>query len=66
MTIKNCYILDSSRGFVFNGPLNESLVGVSGYSFYEVPEAIKDRPLKIENGQVIVDFQKEYDDKLVS
>ena len=26
MTIKNCYILDNSRGFVFYGPLDESLV----------------------------------------
>lgn len=35
MTIKNCYILDNSRGFVFYGPLDENLVGTPGYNFYE-------------------------------
>ena len=64
MTIKNCYILDNSRGFVFYGPLDESLVGTVGYNFYEVPEANKNRPIKVVNGQVVVDFQKEYDDKI--
>lgn len=64
MTIKQCYILDNSRGFVFYGPLDEDLVGTSGYNFYEVSEAIKDRPLKVENGLVIVDFQREYDNKV--
>ena len=64
MTIKNCYILDNSRGFVFYGPLDESLVGTTGYNFYEVSESIKDRPLKLINGIVTVDFQKEYNDKI--
>lgn len=64
MTIKNCYILDNSRRFVFYGPLDEALVGTAGYNFYEVSEANKDRPLKLVNGKVIVDFQKEYDDKI--
>ena len=64
MTIKNCYILDNSRGFVFYGPLDESLVGTTGYNFYEVSDSIKDRPLKVVNGVVIVNFQKEYDDKI--
>ena len=64
MTIKNCHILDNSRGFVFYGPLNESLVGTTGYNFYEVSETIKDRPLKVVDGVVIVDFQKEYDNKV--
>lgn len=64
MTIKNCYILDNSRGFVFYGPLDESLVGTSGYNFYEVSESINDRPLKLINGIVTVDFQKEYNDKI--
>lgn len=64
MTIKNCYILDNSRGFVFYGPLDESLVGTPGYNFYEVSETIKDRPLKLVDGVVIVDFQKEYNDKI--
>lgn len=64
MTIKNCYILDNSRGFVFYGPLNETLVGTSGYNFYEVSEIIKDRPLKVVNNLAIVDFQKEYNNKI--
>lgn len=64
MTVKNCYILDNSRGFVFYGPLDESLVGTTGYNFYEVSESIKDRPLKLINGIVTVDFQKEYNDKI--
>lgn len=64
MSLKQCYILDASRGYVFYGELNEALVGMTGYTFYEVPEAIKDRPLKIENGIVVVDFQKEYNDKI--
>ena len=50
--------------FVFYGPLDENLVGTSGYNFYEVAEAIKDRPLKVVNNSVIVDFQREYNDKV--
>ena len=64
MTVKNCYILDNSRGFVFYGPLDESLVGTTGYNFYEVATTKKHRPHKIINGQAVVDFQKEYDDKV--
>ena len=64
MTIKNCYILDNSRGFVFYGPLDESLVGTTGYNFYEVIAANKDRPIIVVNGVVTVNFQKEYDDKV--
>ena len=64
MTVKNCYILDNSRGFVFYGPLDESLVGTTGYNFYEVNGSNKKRPHKIINGQAVVDFQKEYDDKI--
>lgn len=61
---KECYILDDSRNSVFYGLLNESMVGSPYYRFYEVPVEIKDRPLKVVNGTVIVDFQKEYDDKV--
>ena len=64
MTVKNCYILDNSRGFVFYGPLDESLVGTTGYNFYEVNGSNKKRPHKIINGQAVVDFQKEYNDKI--
>lgn len=61
---KECYILDDSRNSVFYGLLNESMVGSPYYRFYEVPVEIKDRPLKVVDGEVAVDFQKEYDDKI--
>lgn len=64
MTIKNCYILDNSRGFVFYGPLDENLVGTPGYNFYEAQGSNKKRPHKIVGGQAVVDFQKEYNDKV--
>ncbi len=63
-TTCECYIFDVSRDVVFYGTLNKNLVGTVGYYFYEVPESIKDRPLKVENGEVVVDFQKEYNDKI--
>lgn len=62
--MKKCYILDNSRGFIFYGDLDENLSQVNGYNFYEVPESIKGRPLKVINGIVTVDFKKEYNDKI--
>ncbi len=40
------------------------MIGTSGYNFYEVPTEIKDRPLKLVDGSIVVDFQKEYNDKI--
>lgn len=62
--LKECYILDKSRGYVFYGSLNTDLIGTQGYEFYEVSESNRNRPLKVIDGVVIVDYQKEYDDKV--
>lgn len=57
MTIKNCYILDNSRGFVFYGALDKSLEGTPGYNFYEVKANKKDKKHKKEMDKLELDLK---------
>ena len=52
MTIKNCYILDNSRGFVFYGPLDKNLVGTTGYNlnWFEHKKEMDKLELKLKYG----------------
>jgi hypothetical protein len=64
MTIKQCYILDGSRGFQFYGSLNESLVGTEGYPFYEVPTELVGKEVMVENGLVIANHDLQYNKEI--
>jgi len=64
MNTKKCWILDTSRNFQFYGTLNLDLVGAPGYNFYEISDSLIGKPLKISNGEVVIDYNTEYNNRI--